>query len=1167
MPAISGSVPVTGFVAPTDDADTFAAHTEEWGRGGYRTVANITERNAIPAGRRKEGMRVYVVSTGLEYVLGSGLLDADWSAGKSVTNVATIADLEALNSSGIQNGAMFHVLNRSTANDGGGGWFYFDSSSSVARDGNMVAAPATGTGRFLREWDTEIRPQWFGASDSMTSDASSALQAAIDFAARPTYGWQGYAGQSSTPLSPDDLTKYNGCFKVKCVGAFALYSTVYLRDGVLLEGKPGSSSGDFGGNTIFHIWHGGIGFVVEVNRVSNGNRIGGMRDLTFACLAHTYQPNKKTITAVTDRFTFKVADADAPPTLDDTTIRPANNTCFFYDPNGEYLGSARISSTSSSAGQTAVNLFNDGTDAFSSINGTSGGALTTSCKVVWPVRVSDEYTSLGSFNDPGLAGTVAVSVRNTSSASVNGTPLMENLHAWGFHSAFRFGPGILWSGAPMRDLRSGRHKFAGISFARPDNTTDFVISGGTIFQGYYALDFSQVLPSNSAVSVSATSPAVFTKAGHGYTAGSRIRFGATGSMPGGISSGTGYPGTGYYVQSTGLTADTFQVSTSFIGTSVDASSTGSGVYIAGNVIDQPALQHGTYGIFNAPTFSRWDSTIAEFSAYANVYASRIIGPHFKYLFCDGSLRHGLVLGAGYNQFVSPTSSSLTDWVSVDHLIVKPGLPGSPYDTLHTNSVAVYFEKPLDTTRFAGAAIGTFSAVRAQTGGPQFTHAFDLQPAAYNNRAKIGLIAENNGYAAWRNPTGVSPEIDTPNLTTAADIDTGWYRPSATQRDFAVSGTRLLSLTSGNLLVEKTGGASLFTLKNTTSGTTVATTVGTGTLTWDNTADSLRLGTVYSDSGQATLFLGNGGTAGTTRASFIKAESAAAGATDKAAGTFYIFGSGGTGSSSTGGDIQFWTFDAGSSGTTVQSSSAKVRIPRVGGIFLPGQASDPSATSSGHFYFNSTTRNFRFWDGSYWQPLSLQADERNVASASTVNLGFQDSDKIYITGTTAITSFGLALGGTRRNVRFEGALTLTYNGSSMLLPGGVDILTEAGDTLEAVCISNANWRVISYTRASGAPLFTLSKIATISVDASGTFTFSPASSSPTQVLTAPITADRTVTLSTISAKNGQTARFTRTAASTGAFNWSVGGLKNLAVSQWCEVGYDGSAWVLLQFGSL
>lgn len=56
--AIEGTVPVTGPIAPTSELDIFASHEEQWGRGGYRTVANATERNAIPALRRKAGMLV-----------------------------------------------------------------------------------------------------------------------------------------------------------------------------------------------------------------------------------------------------------------------------------------------------------------------------------------------------------------------------------------------------------------------------------------------------------------------------------------------------------------------------------------------------------------------------------------------------------------------------------------------------------------------------------------------------------------------------------------------------------------------------------------------------------------------------------------------------------------------------------------------------------------------------------------------------------------------------------------------------------------------------------------------------------------------------------------------------------------------------------------------------
>lgn len=67
------------------------------------------------------------------------------------------------------------------------------------------------------------------------------------------------------------------------------------------------------------------------------------------------------------------------------------------------------------------------------------------------------------------------------------------------------------------------------------------------------------------------------------------------------------------------------------------------------------------------------------------------------------------------------------------------------------------------------------------------------------------------------------------------------------------------------------------------------------------------------------------------------------------------------------------------------------------------------------------------------------------------------------------------------------------------------------------------------------------------------------------LTGTIAADRLLTLSTTNARLGAHRRYTRTGA--GAFNWSIGGLKNLALNQWCEVQYDGSAWYLSQFGSL
>lgn len=960
------------------------------------------------------------------------------------------------------------IAYRTSTNDGGGGQFWYDPAATTATNLGTVWGNQYG-GRIFRVWETEVLPQWFGANDSITADAAPGLQAAIDFAARPTYGWQGFAGQNAG--TNNSLTaQYNGSFKVKAIGAFALYSTVRVKDGVLLEGKPGSASGDFGGHTIFHIWHGGTGLELDVNTTASGSRIAGIKDLHLATLAHRYQPNKKTITGVASRYQFTVADADAPPTLDDLQIRPANNTCFFYDNNGEYLGSARVNSFSSSAGTTTVNLAQDGTDAYTSINGTPGGLLTTACKVVWPVRVSNEFSSIaGTFNDPALAGVVAINVKNSHASQVIGSPLLDNIFCWGFHTAYRFGPGIVFSGARYSDLRSNGSKFAGMAHARAENTSDLVVRGLTLLQGYYYMDFDQVLPANGSISVSATSPAVFTKVGHGYQPGALIRFGSTGGMPGGISDGTTRTGGKYYVQSTGLTADTFQVSTSFIGTSVNASSTGSGVFVAGNVVDQPALRHSTYGIYNAPNFSRYDTAIPEFSAYANVYASRTIGPHFKYLFSDGTLRHGVVLHAGYSAYVAPTSSSLDNWFTVDNFVVKPGLPDSPYDTFHTNSVCVYYEKPTTLTWMAGFAANQISVVRSSATGPRFSHVFDLQHSAYNNRAKVGMIVENNGYVAWSNPTSKHPEVDAPNLTQAADVNTGWYSPAANQHDWAAAKTRVMSLTGGGVTIEKGAGSQLLTLKNTTSGADATVTVGDYFLNFDDITNARRYITFLNETNYVGAIFGSSGWPNAARAVQLKGEVMSG--TDKTANHMFFSGPLGTGSGGSGG-FQFYTGNpaGGVSGSAAHSETRKFYILPQGGVRVEPQASVPAtAIGQGHIYYDSTANAYRFYDGLYWQPLSVQSPETSVASASTVNLGFQITDKILITGTTTVNSFGAALSGTRRNVRFAGALTLTYNASSMILPGAASITTAPDDTLEAVCISSGNWRVVWYQRASGAAL--------------------------------------------------------------------------------------------------
>lgn len=83
------------------------------------------------------------------------------------------------------------------------------------------------------------------------------------------------------------------------------------------------------------------------------------------------------------------------------------------------------------------------------------------------------------------------------------------------------------------------------------------------------------------------------------------------------------------------------------------------------------------------------------------------------------------------------------------------------------------------------------------------------------------------------------------------------------------------------------------------------------------------------------------------------------------------------------------------------------------------------------------------------------------------------------------------------------------------------------------------------------------------------TLTPDTDAVSQVWTAPFTADRAVTLATANVFTGTRFRITRAATATGAFNLNVGTgpLKALAVGTWCEVLFNGSAWILSAYGTL
>lgn len=99
-------------------------------------------------------------------------------------------------------------------------------------------------------------------------------------------------------------------------------------------------------------------------------------------------------------------------------------------------------------------------------------------------------------------------------------------------------------------------------------------------------------------------------------------------------------------------------------------------------------------------------------------------------------------------------------------------------------------------------------------------------------------------------------------------------------------------------------------------------------------------------------------------------------------------------------------------------------------------------------------------------ISGDAGNGTVASSSTVNLDAILASVIDVTGTTTITAITLAAGKTRI-LRFAGALTLT-NGANLVLLGGANVTTAAGDFAVMRGFAGGVVRCMSYSYGTSGP---------------------------------------------------------------------------------------------------
>ncbi len=194
-----------------------------------------------------------------------------------------------------------------------------------------------------------------------------------------------------------------------------------------------------------------------------------------------------------------------------------------------------------------------------------------------------------------------------------------------------------------------------------------------------------------------------------------------------------------------------------------------------------------------------------------------------------------------------------------------------------------------------------------------------------------------------------------------------------------------------------------------------------------------------------------------------------------------------------------------------------------------------------------------------------AIQKSVTAGPPVSLDITHNRDILVnTSASVITQINsLLMPGEHLYLKaLSGPITLGTGGNIYL--GGVSSVVvpqNATAMLRRTDIGGAAWMFHSISKAP-------ESVGNDSGNASITATVR--SSATTLRFNTPLTALRTVTLSTTGAQTGDKFRIVREAGATGAFNIDVGTgpLKSLtAAGQWCDVEHDGTAWRLTGSGSL
>lgn len=91
---------------------------------------------------------------------------------------------------------------------------------------------------------------------------------------------------------------------------------------------------------------------------------------------------------------------------------------------------------------------------------------------------------------------------------------------------------------------------------------------------------------------------------------------------------------------------------------------------------------------------------------------------------------------------------------------------------------------------------------------------------------------------------------------------------------------------------------------------------------------------------------------------------------------------------------------------------------------------------------------------------------SIPSATNTLIGSAASNAVTITGNTPITGFGSAAAGVYRFVKFSASLVIVHSAIGIILPGGLNITTQANDTAIFEAQGGVVWLCIGFKRQSG-----------------------------------------------------------------------------------------------------